>query len=177
MHTLSFLLLGAFLFQESASTSAVLTAALDAHFSVWAIHGIFLGATLLDIVVGYGIGVLLHGRLKHTKAGHWLKAKADGFRGSVGKQGERVALALYSPLFFPFSMPLLPFLGISFTDALIYPFLGELLLWYALVWVTVLGVHSFVADPKLAPLIAALVSTIIFTGFTAFHRRAKKRNL
>ncbi len=144
------LLFAAFIIQEPITANALLLSAYQSHANIWIIHGLFIVATALDAIVLYYLGTLARNRFAEAKIVQWTKKKAGSFLDFAGKNGTRIALFVYGPIIFPISAFITPWLGISFRNSFIFLFLGDLIFWYGSLWIVVLGVKSFIPDPKYA---------------------------
>ncbi len=58
----------AFLVQEPVSSDILLLEAYQYHYSIWIIHALFVIATLVDVAVGYLLGVWMQRRLAGSNA-------------------------------------------------------------------------------------------------------------
>jgi membrane protein YqaA with SNARE-associated domain len=156
-----FLLTLIFLIQEPVSTGAVLLEAYHLHYNVWMIHALFSAATLLDIVIGYYLGVFIEKKFGRQKMVAWIRTKFEKFAAFIGEKGKVVALIVYAPIIFPFSGIFVPWLDISLPEALIFIFIGELIFWYVPEWLLVLGVKTFVTNPITGILTIVIVSIVL----------------
>jgi membrane protein YqaA with SNARE-associated domain len=163
------LLFGLFIVQEPVSTDAILLEAYQYHYNVWIIHLLFIIATLLDIVVGYAIGKWLQRRFSENKVMqrfvHWARSVSG-----PGTYGQYLFLFVWSTVLFPFSAVLAPWLDIPFWRTLVCMFIGDLVLWYGVEWLVVLGVKTFVPDP-----IDALYGVVAASLLLALLMRYLKR--
>jgi membrane protein YqaA with SNARE-associated domain len=165
-------ILGALIVQEGVSTGAALMTALHYQFSIWLIHATFVAASLLDIFAGYGIGALLHPRVKNTRVGAYTQKKAALARAAMGKGGERTVLFL-AGLLNPAHIDAFVFaiLRIPLVDVVIFVFLGNVC-WYAAMWMLVSGVTT--VAPNLMTGIS-IVAVIILSVFVAIRRLVMTR--
>lgn len=163
-----------FLIQEPISTTGVLLRAYELHYNIWLIHLLFIIATVVDVVIGYYIGIFIKNRFKESKFVTYLDKKAEGFSKFLGGKGKIMTLVFYVPLLFPISIILVPWFDISLTEALIYIFLGELIFWYAYVWLLVLGVNSFASNARNAFYIIIVISIIFTFGLQYFYKKNTK---
>jgi membrane protein YqaA with SNARE-associated domain len=166
-------LLGVFLLQEPISSNAVLLEAYQHGYNIWLIHLIFVVATLFDIVVGYFIGNFIRKRYAHGRLAQYIERKMKIFSEKTGKAGQRIALMIYGPLIFPISALVAPWLGIGFWDALVFMFIGDLLLWYVFLWIVVLGVKTVIPDPADALYVILGISLVFVIGRTYFKNKNK----
>jgi membrane protein YqaA with SNARE-associated domain len=171
-----FVLALAFLVQEPLSTGAVLFDAYRLHYSIGIIHLLFCVATLLDVVIGYYLGVFIDKKFGRQKLFAWIKTKLEKFVAFVGEYGKVAALVVYAPIIFPFSGIFVPWLDISLAEALVFIFIGEVLFWYIPEWFLVLGIKTFATNPLTGILIVAVVSVllIVIPGF--FSKGEPKKN-
>lgn len=125
--------------QEGLLTLAVLLKAEQLHYSLLAIHAIWLIVTLFQIWLGYVIGKWIQKKFANSKFEIRLKKYAESLDHSIGKRGEAVALILMSGIVSPGLTALLgSWLNISFRNIVIFALIGDLI-WYVSEWVTVIG--------------------------------------
>jgi len=160
-----------FLIQEPISSDAALLEAYQYHYNLWIVHGLFVVATLLDIVVGYAIGMWLHKKFSNSRSMHrladWARSVSD-----KGTYGEYFFLFLWSWIIFPYATLVAPWLEIPFWKTLTWMFLGDLVFWYGSEWLVVLGVKTFIPNPVEALYGIVIVSILIVVGV----RYAKRHN-
>ena len=169
-----FLLFIAFLLQEPISSNALLLQAYQSGANVWIIHVLFVVATVLDTVCFYYFGVYIDRKYSQNKMVLYIKKKMNSFADFVGKNGTGIALFLYGPIIFPFSALVVPWIDISFADALVFLFLGDVVFYYAPAWLVVLGVKSFVTSPTLALIAILVVTVVIGLGTKFFQKKFQK---
>ncbi len=169
--SLYFLLFGDFLLQEPISAGALLLEGYQHHYNVWIIHLLFVIATVLDTACFYYLGVFFHKKFSHGKLVLYTKNKAEAFLKFAGKNGQRIALFVYGPIIFPISAFIAPWLEISFWDALVFLFLGDLVFWYGSEWLVVFGVKSFIPDPQWALYSVLIIFTLLAFGTKYFRKR------
>lgn len=161
--------------QEPISTAAVLLQAYQLHYNTWIIHLIFALATIIDIAVGYYLGLLIKKKFGDRKLVKSLDEKLEKFSAFIGKNGKIFALVVYSPIIFPISGFFIPWLDISFGEALVFTFIGEIIFWYLPEWLIVLGIKIFVGNPFTALYSIIIVSTLLSLGVKyLFDRKQKK---
>ncbi|MDB5194188.1 MAG: hypothetical protein JWN50_202 [Parcubacteria group bacterium] len=165
----------ALLVQEPVSTAGLLSEAYTQHYPLWPIHGLFVVATLIDIVVGYYLGAFIHKRFAHTKVVSWLRTKFDALVGMIGKKGKIATLIFFVPIIFPISALFLSWLEVSLGEALIYVLIGEAVFWYAQEWLIVLGVHAFTKNTHIALYIILLITLVLsIYGKRAYNKATRK---
>lgn len=169
------LLLGlAFLVQEPISTGAVLFEAYTSHYNFLIIHVVFLLATLVDVVVGYYLGLFIRKKFGERKMIRWMQVKLDHFASFIGEKGKVVALVVYSPIIFPLSGIFVPWLDISLAEALIFITIGEIIFWYLPEWLLVFGIHSFITNSFTALYVLIIVITLLSLLPRYFSRGRRK---
>ena len=166
------LLFLAFILQEPISSNAILLEVYQYHHPLWIVHVLFVVATMLDAIFLYRLGAWFHTRYAHTKFVAKTKQKSERFVRFASKNGVRLALVVFGPSIFPLSAFIAPWLEISFWDAFVFLFIGDVLLWYLPEWLIVLGVKSFVHNTELALVAVLLVSFAVF-GHRYLSRRVK----
>jgi len=168
------LLFGTFLLQEPISSGGVLLDALNQHVSVWIIHLFFIVTTSIDVIVGYYAGRYIERRFENSKFVKFCKRKAEELNLYAGRYGQKVMIVVFGQILFPISAIMMPWLEVSLLDSLIYLFLGELIFWYALLWLVVLGVGRGVTSGANALYLVLLVSAVVSVGVGYLRHRAKK---
>jgi membrane protein YqaA with SNARE-associated domain len=163
-----------FFIQEPISTGAVLLEVYHLHYNLWIIHALFSLATLVDIAVGYYLGIFIRKRFGDRKMVSWLTTRFETFSNFIGKNGNIVALIVYAPLIFPIGGIFVPWLDITLTEALIFTFIGELIFWYIPEWLLVLGIRVLATDPFTALYLLIIVCTILILPLKYFSGRNKK---
>jgi len=144
------LLFAVFLVQEPISSNAVLLEAYQYHYNIWIIHLLFVTATLIDIFVGYYLGVMLHKRFSENRFVSYIRRKAESFMELMGKNGRRLVVFIYGPSVFPITAIVMPWIGVSFLESVSLLFISDLIFWYGGEWLVVLGVKTFLPDPQVA---------------------------
>lgn len=160
--------------QEPISTAAVLLQAYQLHYNIWLIHLIFALATIIDIAVGYYLGLLIKKKFGDRKLVKSLDERLEKFSAFIGTNGKIFALIVYSPIIFPISGFFIPWLDISFGEALVFTFIGEIIFWYLPEWLIVLGIKIFVGNPFTALYIIIIVSTLLSLGVKYLFDRKQK---
>ena len=166
------LLFIAFLPQEPVTSNALLLKVYQLHYNMWLIHLLFVVATVLDILVGYYLGLYLYKHFQKNKIAIYAKTKAEQFKKFASAQSLNFALFMYGPIIFPISAFIAPWLGISFWNAFIYLFVGDLIIWYGGEWLLVLGIN-FISDPEMA-LFGILAVSVLIAGGIRYYRNHKK---
>ncbi len=163
--------------QEPISTGAVLLSAYQLHYNVWFIHILFSLATLIDIAVGYYVGAFVLKKFGRKKLIAWAESKFEKFAAFLGENGKVVTLIVYSPMIFPISGFFIPWLEVSFTEALVLTFIGEVIFWYLPEWLLVLGIKTFIANPFTALYIIIIISTSLSFAIKYFLERKHKKKV
>ena len=167
------LLFLAFLVQEPITSNAVLLQSYQNNYNVWLIHILFIGATIIDICVGYFVGTFIHKRFKNNKIVSYAHAKTESFFQFAGKNSKRIALFVYGPVIFPISAFFIPWIGMSFWEAFIFFLAGDIVFWYVPEWLLVLGVKLFVQNSQLALYVIVTLS-ILLTILMKYMKRRKE---
>lgn len=165
------LLFIAFLFQDPISTNVILLQAYQTHHNLWIIHLLFIIATLFDAIILYYLGKILNEKYSQNKIIVRIKQKTESFIQFTGKHSKKIALLVYGPIIFPLSAFIAPWIGISFWESTIFLLIGDFIIWYGSEWIIVLGVKTFVSDPKLALYIIGIIS--IFISIVIRYARSK----
>ncbi len=165
-------LLIAFIIQEPISANIFLLQAVQQEYNPWLIHTLFLIATIFDILLGYWLGNIIRKSLFTSgRIGNYLNVHFEKFGRFVGKNGTRLALFFYSPIIFPLSALFPPLLGISLRETFIFSLLGEILCWYSVEWLVVLGVKTFIPNPILAIYVIGILSALILLILRYFFKK------
>ena len=166
------LLFLAFIPQEPVTSNALLLKVYQLHYNMWFVHLLFVVATILDILVGYCLGVYFYRHFEKSKVAIYAKEKAEQFKTFAGNQSLNIAFLIYGPIIFPLSAFIAPWLGVSFWSTFIYLFIGDLIIWYGGEWLLVLGIN-FIPDPELA-LFGILFLSVLIAGGIRYYRNHKK---
>jgi membrane protein YqaA with SNARE-associated domain len=172
---LYFLLFLAFLVQEQITSNTLVLAAYQSHYNVWIIHALFLSASILDAVVFWWLGRLVHDRYENSRLVRWTKKEAQALMRLVGKNGELAALFFIGSVNFPLVSFVAPWLEFSFWDSFAILVLGDIVFWYGGLWLVVLGTKRFIPNPHLAILGVILVTATIVLAGRIISNRVKKR--
>jgi hypothetical protein len=158
--------------QEGISTIAVLLRAEQLHYSLWAIHILWLVIASLEIAIAYRVGKLVQKSFADSKFERWVKTHVRNFEASIDKRGENVGLLLLSLIISPFVAAFLAsWLDISFTNIFFFTLLGDGL-WYASEWATVVGAQALLAQAKLVGLVILVVAGLAFTAFKYSRKKS-----
>ena len=175
---------GILIIQEIVTTNKVLIQASQYHHNLWAVHCIFIMATIFDLFAGYALGRLFITRSKRILA--WLeqfnlyrfarpylevfvrffKNGIRGLRSVMGKKEERLSLVFLGTMYQPYITSFFAAsLNLQFKDCFLFLFLGNAI-WYVTIWLILLGISTFIPNP-LGALIAASVITIVSLKFAS----------
>lgn len=168
-----FLLFISFLIQEPVTTGATILHAYQTGFNVWIIHILFVVCTVIDIFIGYYVGAKVHKRHSENRIIKYAKRKAEALEHYTGKHGYKLALIVFGQMIFPISAFITPWIGISFKESFIYLLLGEVVLWYGLEWLLILGIKTFIPDPFIAIYCLVGVALLIVITVRWFEKRKK----
>lgn len=139
-------LIAALFFQESTSTNTALLLAWRAHFNMWIVNAIWLGATSFAVWGGFAIGSWTKRSLADTRFGALARRGATELARLIGERGERVAFIFLGIINFPWLNAFLAaWLGVRLADVFLSILIGSAF-WYALVWTVNLGIRSFVPN-------------------------------
>ncbi|MDR3547212.1 MAG: hypothetical protein P4M11_02855 [Candidatus Pacebacteria bacterium] len=158
------IIIGTLIVQEGISTTVVLLDAVHAHYSLWAIHAIWLVVTIVQIFAGYFLGKWIQGRFASSKLEQWIQKYADKLEVSIGERGEEIALLLASALVSPAATSLLAsWLDLSLTRVFIFALLGDLI-WYLSEWVTVFGATEIMTYVKYGAVVVFVLAVVWFVA-------------
>lgn len=170
------LLLIAFIVQEPISSGTILLQAYQSHYNPWIIHLLFTVATLFDIIIGYIIGSYLQKKFSNHRLISYLQTNFEKFLAFIGKRGKVLGLILFAPMIFPISAFFIPWLGITLLEALVYVFIGEVIIWYGSEWLLVLTTKAFVSDSHTALYVISGTLIVISIGTKLIIRHTKRKN-
>jgi membrane protein YqaA with SNARE-associated domain len=150
-------LIVAVLIQESALITAVFVAAQQDHIAVWIIHLLWAAATVLDMYLGYWLGLFVKHHSRHTRFHAWTDQWAGHVRRFLGHHGEALWIGILAIADFPYVNTFIAaWIGIPRKTSFIATFLGNLV-WYVLIWGAILGVRTLTINPYWAvPVIIGL---------------------
>lgn len=132
--------------QEPFTSTAAILAAYHNGVHSWSIHCTFVAATVLDIFIGYFIGIHVKDFHIVTKVSKYLSEKKEKYKKVMEKIPRRWALFILGPTFFPLTVPLLPVLGFSFYEIFFISLLGEIVLWYLPVLGVAYSLNNFLGE-------------------------------
>jgi membrane protein YqaA with SNARE-associated domain len=155
--------------QEGLSVLAVLVRAYQLHYSLWAIHAIWLAVTVIQISLAYYFGKWIQKKFKESKFERWAEKYAHKLEASIDKNGEKIALMLLSSIISPaIAAFLASWLEIPFSSVFVFALLGDAF-WYASTWATVLGAFQIISIAKYGLLIVIGLA-IIFVLISHFRK-------
>ncbi len=150
---------------------ATLVRAEQLHYSFWIISLIWLGVTLLQIAFGYYVGKFIQKKSKGSKLERWAEKYAHKLEKSITKNGEKVALVLFSSAISPgIGAFLFSWLDISFVDIFAYSLLGDLL-WYLSTLATVFGAVELLSKVRFG--LSILVCIVVVMYLISYLRKRK----
>lgn len=170
MGTFSLLVIS-FLIQEPVTTGATILYAYQSGFNVWIIHLLFVLCTIIDIFIGYYVGVRVHKKYLDNRIVKYAKRKAEALEHYTGKHGYKLALIVFGQMIFPISAFITPWIGVTFKESFIYLLIGEVVLWYGLEWLLILGIKTFVPDPQIALYGLIVIALLIIAVVRRWERR------
>ena len=164
----------AFLFQEPISSSAILLYACQNGASIWTIHFLFLLATSIDIFIGYFLGKLIFQKYNDSKIGKYISMWVKKMEVYQKSKSSRFILFIIAIATFPVSSIFMPWFRISLWRSFILLLIGEIVFWYSITWLTVLGVGENVTNPIHAIITVVIVSVCLKLIFDFFRRKIIK---
>lgn len=146
--------------QEFASSAIVFIIALQNNFPIWEVHVIWLCTTALDMYVGYMLGKFTHEKLHGTRFFNWVERWIKKGRRELGPPGEKLSLGLLGIINFPYANTFIgAWIGLPLNLAMLLTLAGNLV-WYLILWGTVLGLSALVTNPDIIILILVLVGVL-----------------
>lgn len=170
------LVVGALVIQETATLTAVIAIALQNGFPAWIIHILWAGITLCDMYIGFAGGSFLKRRYRDTRIMRRIDAYAEKLQEPLGKYGKRLFIIALGIILFPYVVTFIAaWLGISRKQSILYAFIANAI-WYALIWIALLGAGAFFKDPT-ALIFAAIVAIVLaeLAGKRYVERRMRGR--
>ena len=164
----------AFLFQEPISSSAILLYVYQNGASIWTIHFLFLLATSIDIVIGYFLGKLIFQKYHDSKIGKYISMWVKKMEVYQKSKSSRFILFIIAIAVFPVSSLFMPWFRISLARSFVLLLIGEIVFWYSITWLTVLGVNDSVVNPAHAIIAVVIVSVCLNVVFNFFRRKFVK---
>jgi hypothetical protein len=149
--------------QEPITSGGVIFHMYEGEMNVYLIHATFLLATVIDILIGYGVGWLIREKTFANGFVTYVHKKASHYKMlSRGTFSKRMALFIFGPIIFPITAFFTPLIGFSFYESLIILLLGEIVFWYGPEWLlvfsldTYLGSHLWIISVSLLTLFALI---------------------
>jgi membrane protein YqaA with SNARE-associated domain len=159
--------------QEGVTTLALLYKAFQLHYSLWIISLVWFVVTVLQIWLGYLLGVYVKKKSSGSKFDHWVERQSKRLEASIHTSGEKLALAIFSNTISPaLGAFFAAWLDLSFWNVMFYSFLGDLV-WYLSTLATVFGLTKFFGTSNIKE--AAIIIIIIFVVLVLITLFAKKR--
>ena len=156
-----FLFVGLIL-QEMFTLNALVFATHQGLYPPLLIHVLFLIGTIIDIVVGFYLGKFLNTKSSHSKISIYIQKVAGKFEIHTNKYKRWFALFLLGNFSFPYvNSCIAGYLGMSFWESSFFIFLGNML-YYASIWLLVLGIGIFVQKAQYGLLIGFGIILIVF---------------
>jgi hypothetical protein len=141
------LIVASLVLQETATTTAAFTLAVQGHLSLWVIHVLWAGITMGDMYLGFTLGNRVRTRYRTSRIVRWGNRLAFKLRRPLGRYGIGFVLAALAIINFPYVNTFIaPWLGARLKTSLFFTLIGNGI-WYAVVWLAVLGANSFLKGP------------------------------
>jgi hypothetical protein len=159
------LVAGVLIPQEFASTAIVFVIALQNNFPIWEINAIWICVTLLDMYVGFTLGKFTREKLQGTRFFNWAERLIQKGRQHLGKHGEKMSLALFGIVDFPYVNAFIgAWLGLPRNMAILLTLAGNFI-WFLFLWGTVLGLSSLISNTDIIILILVVVGGLSYCLF------------
>jgi membrane protein YqaA with SNARE-associated domain len=153
----------AFVFQESASMTAVLAHAQQTGLNLWLIHLLFLITTTFDIIVGQHLGQWLWRHFRGTRVERWIQRRSS----MMNQSGRWYLLLAAGVVNFPYVNALIAaWFDLPFWSMFSAIFIGDLI-FYILLYTLVLGFSHLSINIYL---ITALVAGITLASMFLFKK-------
>jgi len=158
------------IFQELATTAAVFAVAATAHLSLLPIHIIYIAATVLDMYIGYELGLMAKARFQGTKFVRFADRISERVRKMLGKYGDKASITVLAIFDYPYLNTFIAsWLGLSRKLAFTLTFVGNFV-WYIGLWAAILGLKSIETNTTIIFLIIAVVGVL---SHIIFNRRTR----
>jgi hypothetical protein len=165
-----FLVVVALVVQEFTSTAVALLAARDAGFNLWLVHAIWLGVTVLEIVIGFVVGTWTQRKFSGSRAARWAESFSVRLHGKIGNHGKNFFLTVLSFLSFAWLAGFVAsWIDVPFMNILLFSVLGEAI-WYLFEWAVALGLLAISPNIQTA-LVSVILSGIGVTAVFFFVRK------
>ena len=159
-----------FIFQEQASTNALLLYAKQHQIAHWPIHILWILLSVFDIAVAYALGQWVHKKVAPSKIGARLDGYARKIEATLGSRNESIALTLLGIVNFPYINAFLcSWLKLDFKQILLYLLIGNTIS-YIITWETVIWFNRLIPNP-----LWALLAIILFSFFISIIFRLTLR--
>jgi membrane protein YqaA with SNARE-associated domain len=169
------LLASVLLFQEPLSATFVVLEVVRARYPIILIHLLWLGLTIVEIYLGYLLGVWVQRHFATSKMEAWITEWTDKVDELIGKKGEKVALIFFTILTLPlFSGFIASWLPISVWSILFFSVLGSSL-WYLQVWLGVYGADQFSSGLETTVISVIVIGTLVSIPFALWRKRINGR--
>jgi len=163
--------------EEFASSTAVFLVAYHAHINIWIIHGIWLVAVIVDILVGYALGKYAEKSFATSRFEKWMEKSAALIEKRIGTRGESFSLIVLGFLNFPYVNSFAAaWLTLPFWEMFFSIFIGSLF-WYIFEWMVVIGIITFVPVNLIPAVVIALAAGVLLTVFfRQGHKKWRKKH-
>lgn len=147
--------------QEVVALNALIFQTDQGRYNVWAIHGIFLAATIIDIYVGYRIGHIAKHKWSKGKVLTFVEKMTARFDKAVTISGRKFAIVVLGSLSFPYLNAFIAaWLNMTMKESFFLLVLGNIIS-YAVGWALVLGVGAVIPNPLIAMPVLIGVSVLL----------------
>ena len=146
--------------QELVSLNATLLYA-HIHHIGWLILGLFIVTTMIDLVIGFYLGLWVKRKFKKGKVIVWIQNMTARFHALVGTRGRWVALLLLGNFSFPYINAFIAaWLDMPFWESFFWLFVGNLI-WFGLLWLIIIGVSGVVHNVAIVFPVVLLIVILI----------------
>jgi membrane protein DedA with SNARE-associated domain len=170
--TVWLLLIVALIIQETATAAAAFSLATQHHIPIWLIHILWAAGTLFDMYIGYIVGQFVRERYHTSRVVARVNRFVEKIRQPLGQYGDRMVLTALATINFPYLNTFIaPWLGTTMKTSFIFTFIGNAI-WYALLWLTILGTNTFLKGPASIFVVVGVVVVVFFVFERILKRRA-----
>lgn len=158
--------------QELAVVAAVFGFAYQNHINIFAVHAMWLVATLIDVTLGFKFGGWIKKKYGTSSLARHAGELVSAIERRIGTNGRRLTLVVSGFLNFPYVNGFLgPWLRLSFADTLVFILIGDAL-WYFSIWGALGGISILAPDSRWIVVLAmGVIVALIIVVRVLYHKK------
>jgi membrane protein YqaA with SNARE-associated domain len=174
MNTIWLYVFPIFLLQESVLTNTLILTIHEQGLNIWAVHLLWICATILGILLGYALGCRVEKKAAGTKIGTRLEEFTLSVERAAGKRGKPLMYFLVGIFCFPYVSGLVTSLLKEDIRKVILFLLAGNLVMYGVHWATALGIRSSLPSGSSAIVALIMITLVLVSIFKLLFGKALK---